>query len=1021
MAGARIPLFSPMSNNLPVPSPGALRTLRHLAFGTSCTVGLGAGLLTEDRRRRIHAARIVRDNGNKLRSAKQYHNGGAAITEVFEDPVVVEWDRNLHMRRKKNEEEVSAEDKHSIIISTSNTHIDKAPPLKSNSTLGSVSWEANQVTRYRQPLPQAKKDSSPGYDRQLRLAKDVKKLLVPADEVPSSPQSVQAAARRFIEAFEEGMDINSLEPELMEAAIELSAACRSQSRFYEAEKILEIVLGYKGIQEHHFWDFKPWEILLHMLRKSKVAGATSSDEATLRKAISIYTTKFNNRPRRKFGTGWLKLGRKLCAETCDREMFGLTKDIYSYMELSIGDAINPAAAMNIIALHGTKLYKKAIEAFLQGPYRLGPTHQLEFYRITTVAMKCVRAVQFYHLQRDIMRALLQIAERLKLRVSTTAILMTLSNDWMVHKDITRSIRLFDEIEPKLHLTDHPVAPYALIIRNCIEAGDEFLARNYEKRARHMERLTPTVSKREEGPGFTRIAGQFALAKAMRGDWKGVRADFAGIASGKPDKEEFSQCFDTVLGVFAKSHGLTETEEFVREYVESFKLKLTTEHSNIILEQYLKSKELGAVSRWLDFMSTVNTRLDAKFLNTLFRACHKEWKFTHKEIFWLYEAMTHIDHFDERTIDNTTISLLRNIALSSTAVDPEVAAGRLNYLDNIVKVPSNYEKSSTERMTEALYLGKAKEALAIYDHAIANNLPLHRFSLSHAIQASLKLTPHDSSHALALLRDRRKDQDLAAPLHQIFAHRLAKDEVCENESISAATRDALAILEKNDIPPLQELGFINYPMSILVYKNRFQEAIDFWDTMTYRTARSPVVPRLEDLTLHLRAYIGLRNEKGLDWVLRMIVANKMIVDQRFKAILKNERRLEGKFLLNKYQCIPDDAAAWWFRAIQRVLSIAKTMRLEIQEERKIAFKEMLVIMEKAMQLQGRAPSLDFTEEERKQRARKPQIYHDYEETGTTNEPMTLWADMQKDEKELKSRIRDLGFWSPGAAAQMAKRK
>jgi hypothetical protein len=77
-----------MPNTLPVPSNAALRTLRNIALGTSCTVAFTTGLLTEDRRRRIHAAREVHNNANKLKSSRKYHSGGSPTTESSEDLVL---------------------------------------------------------------------------------------------------------------------------------------------------------------------------------------------------------------------------------------------------------------------------------------------------------------------------------------------------------------------------------------------------------------------------------------------------------------------------------------------------------------------------------------------------------------------------------------------------------------------------------------------------------------------------------------------------------------------------------------------------------------------------------------------------------------------------------------------------------------------------------------------------------------------------------------------------------------------
>src|SRR6266699_541061 len=80
-------------SNVPVPAPSkaAIRALRGLVFGTTCTLAL----VTEDRRLRINAARSAVRNADKLKSAKRYHAGGTALAvalegEVFAQPAVVD-------------------------------------------------------------------------------------------------------------------------------------------------------------------------------------------------------------------------------------------------------------------------------------------------------------------------------------------------------------------------------------------------------------------------------------------------------------------------------------------------------------------------------------------------------------------------------------------------------------------------------------------------------------------------------------------------------------------------------------------------------------------------------------------------------------------------------------------------------------------------------------------------------------------------------------------------------------------
>ena len=70
-----------MSSPLPVPSKAALTALRGLVVGTSCTLAL----IAEDRRRRIRNALTAIENGERIRQAKNYNTGGAALAVALEE------------------------------------------------------------------------------------------------------------------------------------------------------------------------------------------------------------------------------------------------------------------------------------------------------------------------------------------------------------------------------------------------------------------------------------------------------------------------------------------------------------------------------------------------------------------------------------------------------------------------------------------------------------------------------------------------------------------------------------------------------------------------------------------------------------------------------------------------------------------------------------------------------------------------------------------------------------------------
>ncbi|CAK7205175.1 hypothetical protein SEUCBS139899_007940 [Sporothrix eucalyptigena] len=94
--------MAPPSPPVPVPSKAAIRALRGLVLGTTCTLAL----VTEDRRRRINAARSAIRNGDRIRSARQYHPGGSAFAIALEEdslsvePAEIHWNTPSQQGRR---------------------------------------------------------------------------------------------------------------------------------------------------------------------------------------------------------------------------------------------------------------------------------------------------------------------------------------------------------------------------------------------------------------------------------------------------------------------------------------------------------------------------------------------------------------------------------------------------------------------------------------------------------------------------------------------------------------------------------------------------------------------------------------------------------------------------------------------------------------------------------------------------------------------------------------------------------
>ncbi|KAH8601656.1 hypothetical protein B0O99DRAFT_607085 [Bisporella sp. PMI_857] len=978
-----------MPGSLPVPSKGALRALRHLALGTSCTVAFSAGALTEDRRRRIHTAREVCNNAKKLRSVRQYHGDGVALKDIFEDPIITHGHDALYISRKRPKEAVARGDAEPILLNASvGTGVEKrkAPHHEQPQTNSIALPRRAKYNRPAQGLTpkrvlrgapvsrvatsdnySSKPKQPKGYNREHKLAHDIKQLLKPPgdDDLHSRKPNVIAAASRFCEAFEEGLTlgVSGMDQLLMNTAAELCIACTDELRFDLADKVFDIVLAQGPIDESSFYRFEPWHIILRLLGEG-------SDASKLKKACDLYLTRFKKEPKLSFRKGWLKIGRRLCRETYGNNMFTLTDLIYWHLDRFKGYAPNPATVYYMAALHAQGAHTTLLRT-LRNVSGTAGFCQRDFDQLTNIVFSSIQANQRTDIMEETLMLILRMGRRLNLVVSSTHILSTLRTGWDNHKDISRSVSTFKALEVDLGLMLHPSSAYACMIHICVEAGHEMLARDY------YDKVLMKSSPAAKPLYLTQIRGSFAYAKALKNDWLGVKSDFRELYEEGHDKDQCSRAFAPVFELFAASHTTTDTETFLVESVRDFNIELTEQSSNTLLECYLANKELDAISRWLKYFSEAGGQFSPMFFNTILKNCYDKLKFSSDQILGLYFAVVKskgvqcFETLSRRFIDNETLSILRHTAVAKAGDDTKSALKRLNHLDTMIKMPSNYQKSCTEEMAEALCSGDPSRAIRIYLQSTQAGLPLHRYCLSIAVKASLMLDPHDIGKAISLLQEgKRNNQDVQGALHQIFVHQLG--ELCSLQQVKEITQRTILVLERTGIVPGNQ--FINYPMSAMVRRSQYRDALSFWQYMSRRQNKSQLIPRIEDLNVHLQAYIGLRDPHGVDSVLEMVSINNLDIDSKFRNTLKNACRVEKK-LLRQHGRDPWGPEGHWLRHITSTMDKIKEVRQDDIHKKKAAWRKVVSILQKAVALSERHTESKTSSQ--RLDPDKPLLYQDFE--------------------------------------------
>jgi len=932
-----------MPTTLPVPSKGALRTLRNLALGTSFTVAFSAGLLTEDRRRRINAAREIHDNAKKLKSSRNYHSSGTAAIETFEDQVTRYQEDAFWLPSNvlKNtaiptvsrpagykDPEASAASHTPIRHPSLPISRCQIPPL-------TRVWRCWPVSSEQLPEPQ---NPTPNkvHNRQHKVAFDVTKLL---EEVPSN---IDAALLRFFEAFDEGLPISDcgIIDTLADVAVKLSIACRQQSKLEDYEKVFDIFLRYGPVDEDKFYLFRRWRFIDSLLKHSSSEMNSLLDPAKLKKAASIYLTTFKQKPK-VMSLRLETLGERLCAETCRSGMYGLTLALFTRLEANRSDGPMRAVDHLITATHMQGRHNYVFRYFEKFYSRTFPD-QLQFYKIGGLVIDSILTFGDVDKAVQVLITASLMAQRDGMLLSTTWLLRVLGYDWRNHRDISRTRRLFERLELLLHVTKHPQAIYSAIIQFCIEAGDEASARSYYDKMRISY---------EPIPADARTYGHFAFAKAQRHDWPGVIEDFRKLKDFSPDyRDEHSASFTPILKLFAQSNSVSETEDFIRTFVEKSGLKLTTHIMNIMIDSYAKAGELDSIARWVAYAAEEGHAIDAVSFNTILNRLFRTWKFSFWEIWNFFLSVEKLGDVYSylRLIDKDTGPILRQIAISRCSDQGEITH-RLRVLERLGQESDQHLDSQAvyQAMSLALAKGDAAASLKFYRRAETDQILVVSKHLVIAVKASLLLSGNQLDETTRLIWDaQRKGLDVGSSITAVFLHQIAElfeDRTHQTSHIIELAQRTISKFEEFqiDIP----VHIVTTTASVLERRGHYRPCIVLWDAMSCRLNIPPSSFVLETLTVLLKAYIGLMDSNGIQWVVNMATANRVTPDTHFRLLLKNARRSTTRLLnSNPYQ----EKIHQFLESIEEALRLTKILRSEARLEKQDANQKLLNIIGKALQ-------------------------------------------------------------------------
>jgi hypothetical protein len=926
-----------MPSNLPVPSKGALRTLRNLALGTSCTIAFSAGLLTEDRRRRIHSAKQVHDNATKLKQSRNYYNSSSQLLEDFADHALQHTENGFWpsgsggASNVENSETVVADGqlnggKEALEAGVEHRELPKSG-LVNRAPIKHFPIEKIQPPRLSR---QNQEQTHVTLDRQSRLALDIRQIL----ENQKNSFGLDAALLRFFEAFEEGIDTgdSGLEPCLLDAAALLSSTCETAGRVEDMEMILDIILNVGSISQNDFNLFGPHIIIKSLLERSiDISGQLIAPDK-LEKAASLYLTPFTDRPK-AIAPALLPLASDICFDACRLGHYDLTVAVFQRTRRA-GDTVSDKAMGSfIIASHHVGNHRDTIHFFFKH-FLDAPVSQQMFWDVTNVVVESSivqgRYGHFGELQ-AIVAAALKTAETHNLKLTTTVLLRLLGLEWRTSRNISQTRARFDRLEAALPATSHPQAAYGAIIQFCVEANEFAAAERYRLR------LWEKFGHQDD----IRIAGHFALAKAMKADWDGVMNDFARISEMNPDKEVYGSIFVPILQQYVKSHPVTETQDFLRCFLEIHNVPFTTYIFNLMVDEYAKHKEIDSLARWVGYAKSASTFVNSVTVNTILNRLYKSWSFNFEDVCQLYRA---IQKVSISLTNDSTMILLRQMALADSNGEWSKAEKKLKGLSCTYKQRPPDVHSFRLMMIEALVQGNPEKALRVYEQAQDDGIFIHPAALSNAVKASLRIEGNGIDHALSLINQaKERGYDLSEALVTLLTYqlpRLEREHQGSYVKFMDSVRTCISALETRGITiPVQVFTQI---ISILVNKGHLPQAIQFWTTVSQgRMSKGGIKLDVVSLTVLLKAYLSLRDSPGVSWVMTMLSVNNIFPDTQLKLLLKNFRKtIRAQTPKTRFHQVVEDA----YRCVIE-------MRADALQDNQDAKTKTLSIMQDALKSQG----------------------------------------------------------------------
>ncbi|KAI9842328.1 MAG: hypothetical protein M1837_007320 [Sclerophora amabilis] len=855
-----------------VPSKGALRILRRLAYAGSLFSSLGAATVVEEQRRAIAIATKARDNARKLKASRRYHAAVESVVPVSEDGRVRDnWEAGLS---------------NTIVDGKSNFAWARAhtgTPTKSLGEEDPVPQQSTAIRNHSRNHPkQTTHASSEGGPSSTSLKERVihqvdnmiseANLRFPRDQVDpkehkehkESLLSIQDALRHASTKTAMGLfrdymlqEGSFVDEALLGTARDLSSACKTEGSHDLVEIVLENITR-RGITELPSTD--------------KAASVIESymNVGDWERAADALQSVINSRNQSNVDADIVRVAEQLCEATMQNRLFTLANPILSSLDQT-GKLEDPFWNRMVMLCAAKKEYQQSIHI-----YKQFCEHQSA--RRSTYA-SVVNAL--VHESK-----LVEAEEILSLAISKfkldsdliTCPARLITSTWHASGNLQKTKDLFARLKSNLGAYTLPKSLFNAIIQACVQANRSHDAQAYLKQMTEQYGLKPDLA----------CYGSLMLASAYEKDWEAIHQGFRAILNDSEvsiSKKRLAAVFNPILIEHFRSEGLDKTLQFLRTAIDDYGVRPDQYTSNFMITRFVDADDVKALLEWVRYVERFNLQFDVQTLRILLK---RHWLKTKTRSPQLRSLYTQLERLNKDMVDGS----LRRLIHDATAYD--IKKSRLSEQQQArglrVLQEERHEKrgmmhNARDALEGDMRLAMARreggEAIQIYKNAMADGVLMSDKALALAVKASLEESVSGSSAALSLINlAKKRGINIDAAMVPLVIRKM-DTMATDDEGLFNQARGIFETLERDGIPMSEHI--VSYAASTLLNKQNPRAALNL--LMSWEKIK-PL--SLVGMTVLLRSYSDIRALMGIRWTVRSVLKRNMPIDRRFLEQMKKAR-------------------------------------------------------------------------------------------------------------------------------------